>query len=700
MKAVCSRSFLNISLVLLLILSFAATGLAQTTKAPTDQKTTATAEKKDYEAFDLGELYVKGEKEQGVQAMTQVSEMTAEQIEATNSKTVAEALQFVPGVIVTTGQKNEPSVRIHGLKQDKALVLIDGVPYYETNYGSLDLNSIPVDNIARIEVQKGVSSVLYGPNAISGVINIITKKSTTRPSLVARAEVGDYESRRYAISHGMKVGMINYWLGYEHLESDGWYMSRSFDKHPTFVRRHPSLGGNFTAVLENGGVRENSDQKTDAFWAKFGIEPSASSEYYVNFHYITREKGGSPSLLDDRPPRFRVQPSFSQFWRFPRYDNWGIDLSGQQKVGDRVTFKGKLFYHDHVDDLQSYRDATYADPHDPYARSRYKDNMLGGSLLSDIKLAEIDTLRLAYNYRRDEHQDRGRETDPFKKAVSYTGTLAIENELMPIKNLSIVGGLGYDWFQVTESPIEGRRKPYDDHLSPMAGAKYSFSDSTTIFGSWAKKIRFPTLSALYSSSAGNADLKPEKSQNYILGVSRNLGPYARAEVSGFHYDITDLITRDAPGSTTYVNFGKVEIYGFEVAGEIFPTKDLSFRLGYTYEDATDRSSGRVTDRVTGIPEHKIDASARYVIPQIGLTLDLTGLYVSRIWGQLPTPTDSTAPALRTSDFFIMDARIAKTFFKNFELYFVAKNIFDKDYESEVGFPAPGRNLYLGMKYSY
>lgn len=698
MKAVCSRGVFNVCLALLVTISFAALGLAQTAKAPTDQKAPATAEKKDYEAFDLGELYVKGEKDQGVQAMTEVSEVTAEQIEATNSKTVAEALQYVPGVIVTNGRKNEPSVRIHGLKPDKALVLIDGVPYYETNYGSLDLNSIPVDNVAKIEVQKGVSSVLYGPNAISGVINIITKKSTTRPSLVARAEVGDYESRRYAISHGMKAGMFNYWLGYEHLESDGWYLSRSFEKHPTRVRRAASLGGNFTAVLENGGVRENSDEKTDAFWAKFGIEPSENSEYYVNFHYITREKGGPASLLDDAN---RVQPTFSQLWRFPRYDNWGIDLSGQQKVGDRVTFKGKLFYHDHVDDLESYRDQTYAYPGDPYARSRFKDNMLGGSLLSDIKLAEIDTLRLAYNYRRDEHQDRSRETDPFSKAVSYTGSLGIENELMPIKNLSIIAGLGYDWFQVTDSPIENKRKPYDDHISPMAGAKYSFSDSTTIFGSWAKKIRFPTLSTLYSSTSGNADLKPEKSQNYVLGVSRNLGPYARAEISGFYYDITNLITRDTPvANSPYVNFGKVEIYGFEVAGEIYPTKDLSFRLGYTYENASDRSSGRVTDRVTGIPEHKIDASARYIIPQVGLTFDLTALYVSKIWGQLPTPASTGAAALRTGDFFIMDARIGKTIFKNFELYFVAKNIFDKDYESEVGFPAPGRNLYAGIKYSY
>ena len=142
-------------------------------------------------------------------------------------------------------------------------------------------------------------------------------------------------------------------------------------------------------------------------------------------------------------------------------------------------------------------------------------------------------------------------------------------------------------------------------------------------------------------------MKPEKSQNYVLGVSRGIGPYARAEFSVFHYDITDLITRDTPvANSPYVNYGKVKIYGFEVAGEIFPTKDLSFRVGYTYEDARDRSDGRVTDRVTGIPEHKIDMTARYVVPRIGVNLDLTGLYVGKIWGQLPTPSrlDDTGAA--------------------------------------------------------
>jgi iron complex outermembrane recepter protein len=495
------------------------------------------AEKQDYQAFDLGELYVKGDKIPGVYSITEVTETTPEQFETTHSQTVAEALTYIPGLLVTSGFRNEPTVRIHGFVQNKTLVLIDGVPYYDTARGALDLNSIPLDNVARIEVQKGVSSVLFGPNGLAGVINIITKKPTGRPSVDARAELGDYESRRFSLSHGMKVAKVSYWLGYEHLESRGWYLSRDFDPHTTRIRyagvSHPQLPSS-RAVIEDGGVRENSDSKTDALWAKIGIEPNEDSDYYVNFHYISRERGGPASLLDDAN---RVMTSFSQLFRWPRYDNWGVDVSGQQKVGDRVTFKGKLFYDDHFDNMDSY---VYPNYTGKYVTGTYKDNILGGSLLSDIKAAETDILRLAYNFRRDVHKERDFAGDYFREAVSYTGSLAIENEFSPIKNLSLVAGLGYDWFNVTKS-LYAREKPYDDHLSPLAGVTYTFDDGTRLFGSWARKIRYPTLNRLYSSSNGNPNLKLEKRDDYVIGTSRNLTRYARGELSFSYHNTKDPI---------------------------------------------------------------------------------------------------------------------------------------------------------------
>jgi len=666
---------------------------------------------KNYQAYDLGELYVKGEKPPTSQEVTQVTEFIQEEIVATHSQNVAEALSHVPGITVTTGAKNSPSISLQGLNQTETLVLIDGVPYYETSYGFLNLNTIPVENIAKIVVEKGVSSVLYGPNSLAGVINIITKKPTDRPSLDMKAEYGDYQAYELSASHGMKVGMLSYWFGYDHQESKGWYLSNGFQPTTTLVTYKP--GGKVPYVLQNSDiVRDNSAFEMDSAWAKVGIEPTPGSEYYLNFHYITANFGAPASLssISGSPQVFLTGAPFSQLWQWPAYNNWGADLSGQQKLGDIVTLKGKLFYHNHVDVGDFYSNPALTQE---IARSTYKDNMIGGSLLSEVNVAATDTLRAAFNYRRDDHQEQATVSLPFQEAVSYTGSLGIENQFDPLKNLSIVTGVAYDWWEVTKSNQDETNKsgnftgfenlptPNANRVDPMAGATYTLGDGTKLFGSWAEKIRFPTLSQLYSSKGGNPDLKPEETNNYVVGASRAINQYATAETSFFVHDVTDMINRNAPGPTSpYLNYGQVFFWGFEGIAKIFPTKALSFSAGYTYTNATDQSPGRVTDRVTYAPENKVDLTMKYLTPVWGIKTDFTATYVGSMWDQLPTASQPSTPALATGNYFIVGARISKVFYNNVEGYFVVHNLFDKNYQQEIGYPAPGRNMFVGVRYSY
>jgi outer membrane receptor for ferric coprogen and ferric-rhodotorulic acid len=199
-----------------------------------------------FAVYTLGEIVI-SEERPAVREISIVNEVTAEEIEATNSRTAAEALSFVPGVEVSTGRKNEPEISIHGLEQRKTLILIDGVPYYETNYGKLDLNQIPADIIARIDVVKGAPSVLYGPNAEVGVINIITKTAAGKPTFSAFAEVGDENYFRTSLSHGMRVGKFHYWLNYSHREAEGFPLSDDFDPEVGSLTLRP--GGTTDAIF-------------------------------------------------------------------------------------------------------------------------------------------------------------------------------------------------------------------------------------------------------------------------------------------------------------------------------------------------------------------------------------------------------------------------------------------------------------------
>ena len=92
----------------------------------------------------------------------------------------------------------------------------------------------------------------------------------------------------------------------------------------------------------------------------------------------------------------------------------------------------------------------------------------------------------------------------------------------------------------------------------------------------------------------------------------------------------------------------------------------------------------------------MDLGLKYTVPYIITPVDLTCVYVSESYNQLPTPQKPDQESIKTGDYFIVNARISKSFLKRFEAYLAVNNIFDSDYESEYGFPGLGRNFYAGL----
>ena len=695
-----------------------------------------------FESYSLGEVYIKGDKPPIAKEVTVTNEITAEDIAATSSNTVPEALSHVPGVVVTTGRRNEPTISMRGLDQSRVLIMVDGVPYYTTYTGKLDLNQFTTDNVAKIEVTKGAASVLYGPNALAGAVNIITKQPTGKPYLEVTGEVGENDTYRASISHGMKKGIFSYWLNYSHDQSRGYNLPDGYvpgvvtakvytESVDPVTRKYisPKTPTLKKYITQDKGLRKQSDYETDSIWTKFGIEPTPGSEYYLSFRYITRDKGNTvPVTSTQAMPSenvFLTRPAFTPWFRFNKYDDWAIDLSGQQQVGDKVTLKGKLFYHRHEDDLDSYTDPTYSVI---AANSSYRDYSIGGNLVTELRPVSWNTIRLFFNYIGDSHQQRDDSYLPFEHFFSFTGSTGVEDEITYWKNFSIILGGSYDWYNVTDalkntlwtfkngdtvpdgitpgdlkSQSEGKRPKSMNSFNPMIGANYTFADSTKLFASVARKTRFPTLSNLYSSKGGNVDLKAESAINSTAGVSRSFGNFAWGELAFYYNSITDLIGRNSSDKTApLVNFGQVEMYGVELNSEFYPANDLTLKLGYTFTNANNQSEGvdkiAHADRVTYVPEHKLDLGAQYMIPVIGVRVDLTGTYVSEIYSQVPSVDRKTQPCDSVGGHFVMDARISKRFLKNYEAYLSVTNLTDKYYAWDSSqFPAPGRSIFGGLK---
>ena len=660
---------------------------------------------KGYEEYSLGEIVVSG-KGASVRDIAISDEMTVEDFEAVNAESVADALTYVPGVQVTYGRKAFPKINLHGFDENRILTMIDGVPYYETKYGGMDLNQIGLESVARIDVVKGAPSVLYGANALGGVVNIITKKPTETPYLSASAEYGIAgvdDAYKASLAHGMKVGNFNYWLSYAHREWDSWDLSDDFEPRLGEIARRP--GGTEETIIEDGDERLNSDYKTDNFWAKVGVEPSQNTEVYLNFHYITTEKGDSPNL-----DSVRVFSDFSHFARITAYDDWGMDLSAEHAFTDRFNLQAKLFYHDHSDDYASYSDQTYAEQ---IALSTYNDYILGGMLLGEYQMVDWNTLRAALHYKKDSHEQRDIEDLPFAESQAYTGSASLENETRLVDDkLSLVAGVSYDWFDITKAEddpetdgniIENDTPDMTDAFNPMIGATYQVVDSVQLFASVAKKTRFPTLSQIYSGDEANLELDPETAINYTAGVAYAYNDLFKLQVAPFFHDISDYITRDVPPTenpySQYKNYDEVEMLGFEVSAEVRPFADLSVKIGYMNNDATNRSDGRVTDDVAKVPEHTLNVGVQYTLPVIRTRLNVTMLYVGESYYQLPTPEDPEQETIENDDYTLFNAKITQPFLSDrLETFVAVDNLFDADYEPESGFPAPGMRAWLGLSF--
>lgn len=635
--------------------------------------------------------------------VAQTTTITAEEITAKNARTVAEALEFAAGLRVSTGRKNEPNISIHGFDQAKILVLIDGVPYYETNYGRLDLNQIPTENIASIEITKSAASVLYGANAMGGVVNIITKKASDAPFTGLSVETGENGLRQFALTHGQKRGRFSYWASMSHYETDGWNVSSDYEPTVgTIAFRSPK--SNVPTVLQSAGRRVNSDVERTSAWFKAGYERNENSAYWVNLHYLDTTKGMPPST--DRVSVFQSRPQFSQLARMPDYRDVGIDLDLRERLSQRLVLKAKLFSHDHQDHYDSYRDLEYRDR---MARSTFKDSLVGGTVLLESPVGTSHTARMSLNYKADAHRERDDTYLPYSKTRSYTGSIGFEDEIELSENATAVVGISFDWFDVSHAERnilddngdflrhDPLFKPSANFLNPMAGITWALSDHSRLHASIARKSRFPVLQYLYSSRSGNPDLDPERSTNFNVGYAARVSRHLLIDVAGFWYDITDLISRSGVDPTNlYQNYGEIRMRGLELAASLDATPNLVVRADLTVSDAEDRSEGRVTDKVAHVPELKAGVGFRWRIPSLRTKIDLDGIYLSDVYTSLPSPRYPDDPVQEVDCYFLTNARAGFDISTRLELWLAVRNLFDVDYSTEFGYPAPGRLISVGL----
>jgi outer membrane receptor for ferrienterochelin and colicins len=198
---------------------FLLVGLTVTTKAEGQEDTV--------EEKVLGEVVVTADakteqKESDAPVVMEV--ITAEELEEANVKTVLEALDYMNGVNAiqssNTASWGTNGIRLRGMESDHTLVLIDGQRFHG-GHSCVDLSTISIEMVERIEVVKGPASVVYSSNNMGGVVNIITKKPTKEPHGTFSVGGGTRATRSYGVSAGLGKDKLGGVLSYTYQETDG-----------------------------------------------------------------------------------------------------------------------------------------------------------------------------------------------------------------------------------------------------------------------------------------------------------------------------------------------------------------------------------------------------------------------------------------------------------------------------------------------
>ncbi|HPN17679.1 MAG TPA: TonB-dependent receptor plug domain-containing protein, partial [Candidatus Aminicenantes bacterium] len=331
-----------------------------------DEEATTAAEE-DQAAKITEEIQVVG-KAPKVQPVSTVTTIAASLIEQYAPRDLSEAVQYAPGVNITTGSKREATLKLRGMDSRRIVLLIDGIPSYEPYYGSFDLKTVSAAGLESIQITKGPSSVLYGPNTLAGIVNVITRRPGDNPFLAVQGSLGAQKTYSAGFDGGFR------WNRFSLVGDVSWQNSDGFG-YPD-----PDTGER-TDLMNTDYERFNLNAK--AYYA-----PSDDSEIMIN--------GGIYQSNYGMPPTLGVQKA--RYWYFKNWDRYTLNAGGFTSLGEGAVLRFRAFYVNYRNTMDQFKDKEMAKRQ---FESTFDNYVYGAFAMSEFKLASWNTLKASLNFQRD-----------------------------------------------------------------------------------------------------------------------------------------------------------------------------------------------------------------------------------------------------------------------------------------------------------
>ena len=569
-----------------------------------------------------------------VDTLASVTVIDRAEIERLQARSVPEALRGVPGLGISSngGAGKTTSVFLRGTNSDHVLVLVDGLRIGSVTLGTASFQDIPIDQVERIEVVRGPRSSLYGADAVGGVIQIFTKKGGGALTPRLSAAGGSHATQDYSagLSGGGDRGWFN--IGASHLETLGF---NACDPRSArlgagcYVNEPDDDGYRNTGISARAGYR-----LTDTLSAEVHYLRGAGENEYDGSAYAGNSSDFVQDALGTRLD-WQVLPA------------WRMSLSGGRSRDLSDNYYNGVF------------------------KNTYDSERYSASWLNDIALAAGQRLTLGADWLDDRvsattHYDQD-SRDNAAGFAQYLGR--------------------YGDHDLTLSARRDHNQQYGGHTTGSVAWGWHIAPDLRVMASWGSAFKAPTFNQLYFPGFGNANLQPEESDSYELGLA---GQHAGIDWSLNAYQtlIDQMIGFDA--SYTPVNIAKARIRGLEA---IANTRLAGWDLAANASLLDPENRGHDANRGNWLPRRakqmaRLDADRRFGRWRLGTSLYGEGKRY-----------DDLANRHRLGGFVTVDLRLAYALTRDWTLEGKLANALDKGYQTARLFEQDGRNAMLTVRYT-
>jgi outer membrane cobalamin receptor len=578
-------------------------------------------------------------------------------IEAKQPASVTELLRSVPGLHIDQngGRGGVASVYTRGADPNFTLVLIDGIPMNDpqnSRGGSFNLSDLDLAGIERIEIVRGPVASVYGSAAMGGVINIITRRGAGEPQGSVELTGGRFGTGRTALVTSGATGKFDYALA--------------------------------AAYMSDGEPVEGSAFRNGSFNGKVSVAPSERALLQMVSHFADSHGENFPD--DSGGEKYAVRRQTDR--HHEQQSTVGVTFSHRPLEWLNYDLKSSFF--NGVDELKSPGVAPGV--RDPFGipPNSSKGSFQRGILVGSATASVLDNLSVNLGFEEQiEHGSNRSELDfgfftlggKFK-LTRYTASPFFEARANWPFGLTLQAGLRADF------PDQ-----FSSQVSPRVGAAYRIdATGTTLKTNWGEGFHLPSFFALGNPIVGNADLKPETSKNFDIGVTQGFWRN-RVEVGATYFEnrFHNLIDFDSGPPPQLVNRSNVTARGVEAELQIKPIDSLSVRSQFTYTHTDIKNS---SEELRRRPKWRAGMDARWQA-RPDLSFNLGVFYVGSVLdSSIPTGDRNLSPYTR------VDLASEWSVTPKLKLSVGIDNLFDHKYEEAIGFPAAAIRPRISLRYAF